>query len=466
MAYDIEGKLLEVCTCNVLCPCWVGEDPDGGVCESALAWHMDKGLDRGRGRLRPDHRRLGPHPRERPDPEVVEGRDLRRRARLGRPGAGHAQGLYRPAGRRDRRPRRAHRRGRRGRARTHHVHGRRRQGPAHDRRRRRCRPHPLRRRHRQDDRPVGDRVLDDPRLPGLRGQVRVLQAQRVARTGWSTSTGRATTPSRATSASRPDADVERCSRSATSATPKRDRAILGGSLVALSALAWLSLWAWAASPYARYLHHEGGVAPIPVEALLFSLGWVLMIVAMMLPSSVPLVVTFGAIVGRRPQPRPARRRSCSPATSWSGALRPRGLGARPRHPRRRRRRLPWLAAHPQLIMGSTLAIAGLWQFSPLRARCLDECRSPLGFVMNRWRGRRRPSRVVPHGHRPRRVLRRLLLVADARDVRRRPRQRRRRCSRSATLTAVEKNMPWGDRLTRPLGFALILAAVYSVASVT
>ena len=34
------------------------------------------------------------------------------------------------------------------------------------------------------------------------------------------------------------------------------------------------------------------------------------------------------------------------------------------------------------------------------------------------------------------------------------------------LTAVEKNMPWGDRLTRPLGFALILAAVYSVASVT
>ena len=34
------------------------------------------------------------------------------------------------------------------------------------------------------------------------------------------------------------------------------------------------------------------------------------------------------------------------------------------------------------------------------------------------------------------------------------------------LTAVEKNMPWGHRLTRPLGYALILAAVYSVASVT
>jgi hypothetical protein len=43
MAYDIEGRLLEVCTCNVLCPCWVGEDPDGGTCDSLLAWHVDSG---------------------------------------------------------------------------------------------------------------------------------------------------------------------------------------------------------------------------------------------------------------------------------------------------------------------------------------------------------------------------------------------------------------------------------------
>jgi hypothetical protein len=43
MAYDIEGRLLEVCTCNVLCPCWVGEDPDNGTCDSALAWRIDSG---------------------------------------------------------------------------------------------------------------------------------------------------------------------------------------------------------------------------------------------------------------------------------------------------------------------------------------------------------------------------------------------------------------------------------------
>jgi hypothetical protein len=47
MAYEIEGKLLEVCSCNVLCPCWVGEDPDGGTCDSALAWHIDSGTIEG-----------------------------------------------------------------------------------------------------------------------------------------------------------------------------------------------------------------------------------------------------------------------------------------------------------------------------------------------------------------------------------------------------------------------------------
>ena len=43
MAYELEGKLLEVCDCNILCPCWVGEDPDGGTCDAIVAWHVDKG---------------------------------------------------------------------------------------------------------------------------------------------------------------------------------------------------------------------------------------------------------------------------------------------------------------------------------------------------------------------------------------------------------------------------------------
>jgi hypothetical protein len=43
MTYEIEGRLLEVCTCNVLCPCWVGEDPDFKTCDTTIAWGIDSG---------------------------------------------------------------------------------------------------------------------------------------------------------------------------------------------------------------------------------------------------------------------------------------------------------------------------------------------------------------------------------------------------------------------------------------
>lgn len=43
MAYRLEGSLLEVCDCNVLCPCWIGEDPDNGTCDAINAWHIDRG---------------------------------------------------------------------------------------------------------------------------------------------------------------------------------------------------------------------------------------------------------------------------------------------------------------------------------------------------------------------------------------------------------------------------------------
>ena len=41
--YVLRGTLLEACTCNILCPCWVGEDPDGGTCDSILAYHFERG---------------------------------------------------------------------------------------------------------------------------------------------------------------------------------------------------------------------------------------------------------------------------------------------------------------------------------------------------------------------------------------------------------------------------------------
>jgi predicted metal-binding membrane protein len=250
--------------------------------------------------------------------------------------------------------------------------------------------------------------------------------------------------------------------------PSRDRAILAGSLVAISVAAWLALVLWEGSPYGHYLHHDGlgevagiGIS-LAVGATVFTVGWTLMIVAMMLPSSVPLVVTFAALVGRRARPMQLVALLLVgyllvwAAFGFAAWIADRGIHATVEA-------LPWLAAHPQLIIGATLLGAGLWQFSPLRDRCLDECRSPLGFVLNRWRGtsERREALLmgVAHGAFCVGCCWSLMLVMFGVGI----------SSLSAMLilgglTAVEKNLPQGRRLTRPLGVVLVLAAVYAVAA--
>ncbi|MEX1169181.1 MAG: DUF2182 domain-containing protein [Chloroflexota bacterium] len=247
--------------------------------------------------------------------------------------------------------------------------------------------------------------------------------------------------------------------------PGRDRAILAGALVAIAGLAWVALWLWEGSPYGHYLHHEGlGTVDtsIVIGAAAFTLGWTLMIVAMMLPSSVPLVVTFGALVGRRA--RPARLVGLlllGYLLVWAGFGFVAWAADRAVHAAVDA--LPWLAAHPQLILGATLLVAGLWQFSPLRDRCLDECRSPLGFVLNRWRGvserREALAMGLAHGAFCVGCCWSLMLVMFGVGI----------SSLSAMLllggvTAIEKNLPQGRQLTRPLGVALVLGALYAVAS--
>ena len=245
----------------------------------------------------------------------------------------------------------------------------------------------------------------------------------------------------------------------------RDRTILVGTLAAMAVAAWAALVLWEGSPYGYYLHHAeaaGAGLSLVVGASVFTVGWTLMIVAMMLPSSVPLVVTFAALVARRARPmRLVALLLVGYLLVWAGFglvawIADRGVHAAVQA-------LPWLTAHPQLILGATLLAAGLWQFSPLRDRCLDECRSPLGFVLNRWRGvsERREALLmgVAHGAFCVGCCWSLMLVMFGVGV----------SSLTAMLvlgglTAVEKNLPQGRRLTRPLGVALILAAVYAVAA--
>jgi hypothetical protein len=45
--YQLHGTLLEACDCGALCPCWVGEDPDGGTCQALIAYNLSAGTING-----------------------------------------------------------------------------------------------------------------------------------------------------------------------------------------------------------------------------------------------------------------------------------------------------------------------------------------------------------------------------------------------------------------------------------
>jgi len=107
-------------------------------------------------------------------------------------------------------------------------------------------------------------------------------------------------------------------------------------------------------------------------------------VAMMLPSSMPMVKLV-VFAGRR-QVRPVAvplAFLAGYAVIWTAFAAGAFLGDTLVH------RLvdlwPWLAVHSWLIGAVTFAIAGLFQFSPLKERCLDMCRTPLGFFMRHYR---------------------------------------------------------------------------------
>lgn len=45
--YSLDGTLIEACSCNVNCPCWIGEDPDLGSCNAIVAYGIESGHVRG-----------------------------------------------------------------------------------------------------------------------------------------------------------------------------------------------------------------------------------------------------------------------------------------------------------------------------------------------------------------------------------------------------------------------------------
>jgi len=243
------------------------------------------------------------------------------------------------------------------------------------------------------------------------------------------------------------------------------------ALLALLAIAsWSVLWAWSASPYARYLVHDswsdvGALAAlcraipqgaIVVPALLHALAWMLMIAAMMLPTTYPLLSMVRRVTAGRPD---AGRLVALVVTGFVVAWLGFGVLAHGADAvlRWAAGQSAWFVANGWMVGAAVLAGSGLFQWSSLKYRCLDRCRTPFGFVNARWHGRSPPREAfrigIDHG-----LfcvgccwaLMATMFVVGTGSVG--------WMLALAAVMAAEKNLPWGRRLRTPLGLSLLVWA--------
>ncbi|HXF09695.1 MAG TPA: DUF2182 domain-containing protein [Desulfuromonadaceae bacterium] len=115
--------------------------------------------------------------------------------------------------------------------------------------------------------------------------------------------------------------------------------------------------------------------------------WAEMMVAMMVPSAAPMVLTFAAVNRkRREQERPFTPTVIFLAgylfvwTAFSA------LAAVAQWILHATTLLsPMMVGNSPLFGGTLLVAAGIFQWTPLKNTCLTRCRSPLGFLMTDWR---------------------------------------------------------------------------------
>jgi predicted metal-binding membrane protein len=138
---------------------------------------------------------------------------------------------------------------------------------------------------------------------------------------------------------------------------------------------------------AALLHHDALIhasLPLWVALGLFLLAWQAMTAAMMLPSSLPMVRLFGAAsagVDSRGRTMAAFLAGYGAVWTAFGALAFCGDVAL----HRLVDATPGLAARPWLVGGVVIAGAGLFQFSSLKDRCIEECRHPAAMLLRRYR---------------------------------------------------------------------------------
>ena len=247
-------------------------------------------------------------------------------------------------------------------------------------------------------------------------------------------------------------------------SPRADgRPYFAALFLSLVALAWIALIVWGLSPYAKFLSHTElgeveylfGLESISIT-LIFVLGWTIMTTAMMLPTSLPLFDLFRRLVRERPNAsRLVALLVAGYMTIWSAFGLAAHIGDRGIHALVGQ--ISWLQDNPWALASGVLLLAGLYQFSPLKYMCLEKCRSPFTFITERWHGGREQAEAfglgIHHGLFCVGCCWSLMLLMFAVGV-----GNVAWMLALSAVMAVEKNMPWGRRLSVPLGIVLLVCS--------
>lgn len=238
---------------------------------------------------------------------------------------------------------------------------------------------------------------------------------------------------------------------------RTERVLLLCLLGGLSILAWFALWHWGHSPYLHYAHHPHQPPP-PGDGALFAAsifvgGWTLMTVAMMLPTSMPLLAAFSrAASGQGDRELLVGLVVVGYLATWA-AVGVVAYGAALAF-RTAAAQVAWIGEHGWVLGAITLVGAGLYQFTALKSRCLEHCQSPSRFVAERWSGERPRQEALRLGmdHGVFCVgccwtLMLLMFPLGAGNLG--------WMLLLGTVMAAEKNLPFGRMLARPLGLALL-----------
>ena len=245
---------------------------------------------------------------------------------------------------------------------------------------------------------------------------------------------------------------------------RRDRIVVAAGLALVTAIAWgyIVHMARMMSPHAAMAMPMSGGPDVPALAWLAPM-WIVMMIAMMLPSAAPTILLFASIARRR-------RAQGTPTASaavftlgyvlvWSAYA---TVAAAVQWKLHELALLsPSMVSASRWLGGGLLVAAGVYQWLPVKDACLTNCRSPLGFLSSEWREGARGALIM--GIRHGRVcvgccalIMALLFVAGVMNLL--------WVAAIAIFVLVEKVGPGGRTLGRAVGGVMVLWGIWVIAA--